>query len=87
MTVKIIVCGNFRGIVMLEFLERGNYVNSEKYVGTQKNLKRQLRRIHQHDNRWPHRNQRKRTALEKLGLYHHFTAQILRLAIFSISEV
>ncbi|GFR58411.1 transposase [Elysia marginata] len=63
------------GVVHKEFLERGNTVNSTKYVNTLEKLKARLRRVRSekvsiihHNNARPHTSLETRTALDCLGL-------------------
>ena len=64
-----------KGVVHTEFVEKGNTVNSTKYVNTLEKLKARLRRVRSekvsnihHDNARPHTSLETRTALDRLGL-------------------
>ena len=66
---------DMEGIVHIEFLEKGNTVNSEQYVSTLRALKARIRRVRRdklgeailhHDNARPHTSRKTQYALEQL---------------------
>lgn len=63
-----------QGVIHTEFLERGNTVNSDRYVETMKKLRARLLRVRpgkhavlQHDNARPHTSRQTAAALERLN--------------------
>ena len=73
--VLLIIFWDWDGIVLMEFLEQGQTVNSEQYVSTLQAVKARLRLVRRnkdiifhYDNAWPHTGHMPPQALTRLKL-------------------